>query len=79
MTNHRDFRKYIHKPSEIIFLIHIFASQGFRSRSPLFSKEERGDRERNPWLAKMPDTDLSKIKSFWRVQILAILYGMSRR
>ena len=31
----------------------IFASQGFRSRSPLSSSEERGDRERNPWLAKM--------------------------
>ena len=33
----------------------IFASQGFRSRSPLSSPkgEERGDRERNPWLAKM--------------------------
>ena len=30
----------------------IFASHGFRSRSPL-SSEERGDRERNPWLAKM--------------------------
>ena len=39
----------------------IFASQGFRSRSPLSSERgdrernpsERGDRERNPWLAKM--------------------------
>ena len=30
----------------------IFASQGFRSRSPL-SSEKRGDREWNPWLAKM--------------------------
>ena len=50
--------QYIYPLFEIILILRqgrwgtIFASQGFRSRSPLFS-EERGDRERNPWLAKM--------------------------